>query len=294
MAHKLQNNKLEVEVDLPLENYNHSRFDWSGKIVGVKFRDKSLSGDELIEPVKGQYYGRGFYNEFGIDMPLGYNELDTGEWFHKIGVGLLKKDEASYNFHKHYEIKPAEFVVALEPDKIRIQCHAPLYNGYAYLLKKEILLLESGFEIRYELENSGEKTIITNEYNHNFLAIDKQLIGSDYVLKFPFHVQPALFGERVNPEGIVEIGQEDIRFNGTPGKQFFFSNLSGGKVVHAKWALENTRSKIGISEAGDFQTDAINLWGWQHVISPELFIKLNIQPGRSMKWSRTYSVYEIS
>jgi hypothetical protein len=43
MAYKLQNNNLEIHIDLPLENYNFSRFDWTGKIVEVKFKNIHLS-----------------------------------------------------------------------------------------------------------------------------------------------------------------------------------------------------------------------------------------------------------
>ena len=69
--------------------------------------------------------------------------------------------------------------------------------------------------------------------------------------------------------------------------------MSGGETVKAKWSLENHKSKIGISESGDFQTNAVNLWGCGHVISPELFFTINIQPGQSIAWTRCYSVYEL-
>jgi len=41
--------------------------------------------------------------------------------------------------------------------------------------------------------------------------------------------------------------------------------------VAAFWELINTKNKIGISETGSFNTTRVNLWGWKHVISPELF-----------------------
>lgn len=293
MAHLLKNKILEVHVHLPSENYNHSRFDWTGKIVEAKFKGKSISGTETINQGEEQLLGKGFYNEFGIDSPLGYHQLQTGEWFHKIGVGLLQKDDTQYDFHKLYKIQPANFEVQFESNKIRIKCQSHLLNGFSYFLEKEISLLESGFKIKYFLENKGRKTIVTNEYNHNFLSINRELIGSNYKLKLPFKIQRELFGENVNPEQLVEIGQQEITFVGTPTEQFFFSNLSGGEMVDAKWTLENTKSKIGISETGNFQTNSINLWGWRHVICPELFIPINLKSGQSMTWSRTYQVYEI-
>ncbi|NQU81998.1 MAG: hypothetical protein HQ543_10800, partial [Bacteroidetes bacterium] len=216
MAHILKNKNLEIHIDLPGENYNLSRYDWTGKIVKVKFQNIYLSGVERIDCEEEQYCGKGFYNEFGIDAPLGYEKTNTGGWFHKIGIGLLKKDDNQYNFNKDYEVKPSGFKIFAESNKILINCKSQVINGYSYLLKKEIELFKSGFIIRYYLQNTGEKDIITNEYNHNFIAINKDLIGNNYILKFPFQLKPGLFGETVNPEQKVDIWQKEIKFNGPP------------------------------------------------------------------------------
>ena len=46
MSHILKNKKLEIQIDFPLENYNFSRFDWTGKIVEVKFQNIQMSSVE--------------------------------------------------------------------------------------------------------------------------------------------------------------------------------------------------------------------------------------------------------
>jgi len=293
MAHILKNKNLEIHIDLPLENYNFSRFDWTGKIVKVKFQTILVSGIERSDCEEEQHFGKGFYNEFGIDAPSGFDEVKIGGWFHKIGIGLLKKDDNQYIFNKAYEIKPAEFKTTANSNKIIIECKSQAINGYSYLLKKEIELFESSFVINYFLQNTGAKPIITNEYNHNFVAINKDSIGKNYILKFPFQLKPKLFGEIVNPEQKVDIGQNEIKFNGVPKEQFFFSNLSGDETVDAGWELINLKNKIGISETGSFKTNKVNLWGWEHVISPELFFNIDINSGQSIKWSRTYNLYKI-
>ena len=43
MTHIIKNNTLEIAVDLPLENYEGSRFDWSGKISSVRFENLPLT-----------------------------------------------------------------------------------------------------------------------------------------------------------------------------------------------------------------------------------------------------------
>ena len=67
-----------------------------------------------------------------------------------------------------------------------------------------------------------------------------------------------------------------------------------GEQVDAAWELLHHKHKIGISETANFKTNKVNLWGWKHVISPELFIPIFIQPGESTEWSRTYKVFNIN
>ncbi|ALM06605.1 hypothetical protein SB49_01335 [Sediminicola sp. YIK13] len=293
MPHTLRNDLLELQIYLPTENYVGSRFDWTGKITTVTFNKTAITGVERTDIKAGEHMGKGFYNEFGIDSPLGFEGTEIGDWFHKIGVGLIRKDSDTYDFQRAYEVQPAEFKVTKNDTKISITCTSRLHNDYGYVLHKEIELLSNGFRIGYRLRNTGKKCIETSEYNHNFLKVDKDLIGCNYHLKFSFSLQPDHFGETVNPERKVVLGKSDFSFLGTPKEQFFFSNLSGGQSVPAQWELLNNSSKIGIRETGNFPTHSINLWGWTHVISPELFHSISLQAGQVTEWTRTYEVFSL-
>ncbi len=293
MPHILKNKHLEIYIDEPLEGYNFSRFDWTGKIKSVKFQGIPLTTSERQDSEDESILGQGFYNEFGIDTALGFEAVEIGEWFHKIGIGLLKKKGVNYSFSEKYEIKPAKFTIESEANKLIIRCQSELINGYAYVLTKTIELKGNGFSIHYSLKNTGKKVIRTDEYVHNFMQINHSTISPQYQLEFPFQVKPILFGETVNPEKKVAIGRRDFKFNGNPKEQFFFSNLSGNKEVFATWALQHSAHKIAISESGDFKTDKINLWGWKHVISPELFYNVNIQPNQSKEWTREFEVHQL-
>ena len=294
MAHILKNNHLELHIDAPTENYSCTRFDWTGKISLLKFQNISVTTLENTDLINTACFGKGFYNEFGIDTPLGFNETAIGGWFHKIGVGLLKKENKQYLFHKKYAVKPAKFSASTEANAVIIHCTSEAVNGYSYKLTKEIKLYSSSFTIKYTLHNTGEKEIVTDEYTHNFMAINKASIGQNYELSFPFQLKPALFEETVNTEQKVAIGDQKIKFKDTPKEPFFFSNLSGGNQVHAEWKLTDLKTNIGIRETGNFQTNKINLWGWGHVISPELFFKINIKAGKALEWTRTFEVFKIN
>lgn len=293
MGHILKNQNVEIQIDYPQENYDASRFDWTGKITSAKFKNIQLTTVEDLTSKDENQLGKGFYNEFGIDPAIGFDETEIGGWFHKIGLGLLKKEGAHYEFNKPYEINPAEFQISTDANRVLLHCISQLINGYSYELRKEIELLETGFTIKYYLNNTGEKTIQTDEYVHNFIAINNGKIGGNYILNFPFELKPQLFGETVNPELAAAMGEKKITFNRSPNKQFFLSNLSGGKSVQASWELLNLKAKIGIRESTNFQTPKINLWGWKHVISPELFFDINLAPCESTEWIRTYEFFEI-
>lgn len=293
MPHLLKNDILEVHIDNPLENYNAARFDWTGKIARVKYQNKLVTTNELMDGFNKNQYGRGFYNEFGIDTALGFDETPIGGWFHKIGIGILKKEDDSYLFNKDYHIIPAEFEIYSTLNKLSFSCKSKEINGYEYLLKKEFELRSDGFSIHYQLRNTGEKEIATDEYTHNFIALKNQVIGKEYVLRFPFDIYPENFGAWVDPERKVKIYENEFGFKGRPKEQFFFSNLSGGENVQARWDVVNLKTKIGIRESCDFETNKINLWGWGHVISPELFYNISVQPGQSSEWTRKFKIYQL-
>ena len=120
MPHILRAGEIEVTVQFPTEGYNFSRFDWTGKITCVRFGDIEFAGIERLDDVDKNQIGVGFCNEFGIQSPCGFDEASVGGWFHKIGIGLLRKPEKPYGFLETYEIKPADFEVQLQEDRQRI------------------------------------------------------------------------------------------------------------------------------------------------------------------------------
>ncbi|MGZ0014572.1 hypothetical protein [Yeosuana sp. AK3] len=290
----LKNKQLELHIDLPLENYHFSRFDWTGKISKVTYNNIEVTSIERTDTNKIKCIGQGFYNEFGIDSAIGFNETPVGHWFHKIGIGLLKKEEDVYDFSKAYKIKPCLFEVNKNTDQITITCISESINGFSYILTKTIELFKSHFKITYKLQNTGTKIIETNEYNHNFIGIHNEAINSDYMLSFPFKIKPTHFIESINNEKKVEIEPHAFKFKSAPKNPFFFSNISGNETVEATWNLINLKHNIGISETGSFKTNKINLWGWTHVISPELFYHVYVVPNKTIVWSRTYEFYTLT
>ncbi|MGB5237824.1 MAG: hypothetical protein WBM43_01905 [Flavobacteriaceae bacterium] len=294
MPHILRSRELEVHFDQPNEGYNFSRFDWTGKITLVKFQDEPFSTLERMDSVNINEYGQGLYNEFGMDTALGFKEAEMGDWFHKIGVGALRKQTADYQFTFPYEIRPANFIVEANTDRITVNCLSEIINGYVYELKKEFQIHDNCLTIDYILKNTGSKPIVTEEYVHNFLGIAREKIDAEYVLKFPFEIDKDKLGDKVNPGKKVILDKKEIRFSGASEEQFFFSYLNGDRSVQAIWELEHSKRNVGVRESVSFISNKINLWGWEHVISPEIFHQFSIEPGESTNWTRTYDFYHLN
>ena len=284
----LENQNLKIQIDKPSEKYSAARFDWTGKIAEVRYQNIPLTATERVEQDNKHVFGRGFYNEFGIETALGFEEAKLGEWFHKIGVGLLKKEGKHYHFGHSYEIRPAKFKTSLEADRFRMECKSENNNGYAYVLKKTICLLKQGFTIEYSLENTGNKIILTDEYVHNFIGLNNEPIGKHYQIQFPFPLHPEGFDEKLNPEKKVIVDAEGIRFKGPITQQIFYSQLNGDRTVPASWELINENCGISIKEMGSFQTNKVNLWGDHHVVSPEIFHQISLAAGETTSWSRSF------
>ncbi len=284
MPHRLRNDWLEVIVDLPNENYRFSRFDWSGKIASVKFKGIPFTTNEAKVNPNFSNQGRGLYNEFDIQGPSDFDTTEIGSDFNKIGVGRLKKIDSQYDFFYPYSIEPALFEHQSDPQKIKITCTSP-----SYLLTKHISLRGNELIIAYDLRNSGIEAIETSEYTHNFLCIANDPMGSNYRLEFPFQIELELFDETVNPQGHVAFEDRSVSLLSKPQEAFFFSNLSGGKQVKAQWSLFHEPSNSSVTESTSFYTKQINLWGMDHVISPELFHTVHIGPKQSAHWTRTYT-----
>ncbi len=279
----LSNERLSVEISYPGEKYNGSRFDWCGLITQVTLDGKhTFCVKESLEPGKGSG-GCGLCGEFGIREPVGFDETPVGEYFPKIGVGLLKRpDTEPYDFFRKYEVKPVDFNVISDNTSADLSAVMPVHNGYGYIYKKSISLSQNKLKITYILENTGEKKISTTEYCHNFIGIDNNSIGSNYSLKLPCDIHP----EGVSGEIIVkdkEISWPDS-FSGEFYSQFKDFDCSGNST----WELYDSKSGVSVKETDDFIPQKFALWGSKHVASPEAFANIDIEPGEKQTWLREY------
>ena len=288
----LSNSRLKVEIDKPGSIYKGTRFDYTGFIRQITLDNiHTFCGNESTDLCVSHKTGAGLSNEFGIDKPIGYENCPVGRKFMKIGVGLLTRDSfESYSFYKKYSLLPADIETnVLDSDAVLFSCNIGETRGFSTFLKKKISITENNLKIQYTLFNSGVEDIITNEYCHNFLAINNSPISSSYTLELPFLIDQKKFRELVNPQKVMQIGSNIISWNGIPESDFFISSLGSFKKNAFSWRLLQNDLKLSVSESLFPKASQLNLWGAGHTVSPEMFFEINLKPGENVSWERQFS-----
>lgn len=283
----LQNERLKIEIQEPGLFYRGSRFDWTGFISQITLDDAvNYCVPEQLEAGKGSG-GLGFCNEFGIDQPIGYDQLSVGELFPKIGIGLLKKDQGEvYDFFRVYDIRPSIINIDKKTDCITFETNDKSPKGYGYHLLKEIRIIENRLIIKYQLTNTGQYLIQTNEYSHNFIGINNQLISKHYHLWIPGM-------EKIDiVVGTISRDQEKLTWPVTPDGDFYALINCEKKSYMCNWELFHDEIKAGVKEISQFEPSKVALWGFTHVVCPEVFIEIKLEVNEQKTWERVYEFYQ--
>lgn len=321
MSIKLKNERLSVKIETAGEKYNGSRFDWNGTVTSLKFDGIQLLGEEKPRGKRDDHiYGRGLHNEFGIRSCIGYDECDTDGRFPKIGTGWLKKDDKPYFFYTQYDVEQITFSHEETGKTLTIcQCDSGIHNGFGYNYTKTFTLDNTTLNIEYRLENTGTKTLATNEYVHNFFLPGggrgkSRRIDENISLDFGWAFNKAKLAENVRSDGILLInaagsarsidetkdiaGKNEARIQviKTPQDEFFLGGLwqarlpsffqSGASVAH--WTISDHKTGISITEKDDFTPDGCDLWGYKGAMCPEMFFAFTLESGDIVTWKRSY------
>lgn len=292
MDHRLSNGIITVDV-ADIGAYSGTRFDWTGFITQVTLEKgkHTFCVPESLKSGEGTG-GIGICNEFGISRAIGFEEAPIGGWFPKLGVGLLQKqDSQEYNFFRSYPLTPFETEVVVKEDSLTYTIHPMEINGYAARLTKTISIKEDQLKIAYELHNTGELPIETDEYVHNFIGIDGLNIGEDFEFRLPGELiieEP----ESAYTRDLLVASGNTLHWNDEPDRPFY-CKLRGWDVADPQysWELVHKPSGTGMRESGDFPIAKMALWGERHVVSSEVFVNISLLPRQSKAWSRTYQFF---
>lgn len=289
----ISNGLITAKILLPDEGngyYQGTRFDWAGVVSDLEYKGHSFFGiwnpkfeeglhDAIMGPV----------DEF---MVIGYEEANVGESFLKIGVGaLLKPEESTYSRFKTYEIKNhGKRKVKARKDEIQFTQKLKMPNAYAYKYSKKLELVDAHLVLTHTLKNTGDKTIETSVYNHNFFMIDKEPTNANIKTTFAFDVKAEGtvrgFGTTAKIEGSSIIFNRAVNAseNVFSSKMTGFGNTSEDYNIR----IENLKTKAGVHITSDQAIDKMIFWACATTSCPEAYTKIEVPPGETLKWNINY------
>jgi hypothetical protein len=292
--------------------YRGTRFDWSGVIGSLEYKGHQYYGPWFTktDPTVNDFVYRGTdivagpcsaitgpVEEFStLDKALGYDEAKPGGTFLKIGVGVLRKppEGGTYSRFRLYQIvDPGTWKVRTTGNSIEFtQDVADVSSGYGYHYRKTIRLVPGRPELvmDHALKNTGKRPIASNVYNHNFLVLDGQPPGPDFVLKMPFQIQT----NRALDSALAEVRGNQIMYRrALRDKETVYAEFQGFGATAAdyRFTIENRKTGAGMRITGNRPLSKVALWSIRSVLSLEPFIAMNIEPGREFTWQYTYTYY---
>jgi len=290
----ISNDEVTMKIYLPDEEkglYRATRFDWSGVIGSVQYKGHEYFGywkdthdpmvhEDLTGPVEGW-----------IEPGLGYAHAKPGERFIRIGVGQIEKeDEDEYKWMKTYKILDhGKWSTEQGKDWIKFTHEVNSDFGFGYLYTKTIKLKGPGFVIEHKLQNTGEKTIETDQFNHNFFIIDGKKSGPEVNINFPYAISTD-----ADLKGYMEIKGNDLYFiKDIPKGDHVFMELSGysENASDHKVTVVNKDSGAGVTFTVDKPLYKMVFWACHTTLSPENFIWITVEPGEEENWVSEYSLF---
>ncbi len=308
---QISNGLVKAELYLPDPKagfYRGTRFDWSGIISSLEaeghtyfgrwFRavDPAVLDVQFTDALDGfaagtPSAGMGPIEEF--TNPLGYDDAAPGGTFIKIGVGILRKPvEREYAWSTRYQIlDPGRWTVRRKSGSVEFVQELSGTGGYAYTYRKTVALTQGKSEmvLEHSLKNTGQRPIETPVYNHNFLVVDDQPSGPDFVIKVPFDIQKVR--DRL---GILEARGREVVFLREPEKdERAMISLAGfgDKPEDYDIRVENRKTGAAVRITADRPLARMALWAIRPTRCPEPFIKVRVEPGREFTWRIAYEFY---
>jgi hypothetical protein len=278
--------------------YRGTRFDWSGQISDLEYKGHTFFGNWNPAPYDPKLHDAimGPVEEFLTDgTGLGYGDSKPGGTFVKIGVGVIRRpEEPRFQQFKTYDIvDPGKWSVDKKPNAVTFtQTVRDPQSGYAYEYSKTVRLTEGKPQLvlEHRLRNTGSKPIASEVYEHDFYMLDKQPVGPDTVVSFPFDVHT----EGNGFTGLAEArGKELIYLKELAGRQSAQGELTGFGDSAGDYDIteENRKTGAGVRQTSDRPVARIHYWSIRTTACPEAYIHMDIAPGKEFTWKIAYDFF---
>ncbi|MFA6946309.1 MAG: hypothetical protein WC220_10445 [Pedobacter sp.] len=292
---RISNGQIEARLYLPDPKagfYRGSRFDWSGVIASLKFKDHEYFGEwYAVHDPKRHDAITGPVEAFD---PINYDQAAPGETFIKIGVGTVKKiNNSPYRFNSPFElVNTGEWKVRTKRDRIIFTHLLNDDKGYSYIYTKTVRLIKGKPELllEHKLKNTGRKAINTSVFNHNFFMLDKQTTGSDFTVTLPFKIENEPTGKK-----LMDFSENKMTYLRDLKKgestMEYPKGYTGNKVEDYDFRVENNKTGAGVRITSDRALSKFMYWSVSTTLSPEPFIQVDAEPGKQFSWAIRYLFY---
>ena len=307
----LQSGSLIVEIGDPESTecrWNKGlRFSPVANVLRAQLRGQEF----LYSPVGGgalSYLG-GLPMEFDIGQeafqpdPPGYNEGKSGDPFLKIGVGILRRDGAAYNFSANYPvIELARTTATWQQDRVHfVQTLTGEAKGYSCYLEEDVIVKNDRLIMNYLLRNTGSKPFTTEQYLHDFLCFMGRPVGPSVRLSFPYNFTTnPLVSPWQAPTAVRDIAAaaaaayvriaDSIEFmekaSGVPKIWVYKPQGYAGPELCAI-AHAETRQRVCVETS--IPAAYVGIWTTDYQVSPEQFLQVTLAPGAEARFTRTYT-----
>ncbi len=261
--------------------YARTRFNHSAFVPDVIYKGVHFGQKEQIDPAQTTTQGAGLCCEF--ICPEVEASVQVGEAYLKPGIGYVTRTEKPWFFTDNPPYRPLETSVTAQEDRILFATKTELVGGYAYREHRLIAASGDTLTLTVHFENMGEKPLNMAEYCHNFISLGMLRTGSGHHLALPCVNNPQSDPEKSHL--LAETG--GVTWPETGG--LFFQHFEDVRTPEGyAWRLSCEGSPLAVSETVSFDPVKLTLWGLDHVISPEVFLKVSIQPGEAADWTRVW------
>jgi hypothetical protein len=308
--HDISNGIVTAKVYLPGPGglYQGTRFDRTGVVAKATYKGQNYgqywfssyspavhdfvwqNGQVTVSTASG---AAGPVEEF---TTVGYDEAGASGQFLKVGVGILKRDAAAYDFvHTYPVVNEGKRTASSTKTSVRLThelSDADTGYGYSYVKTVRLVPGKAQMVIEHELKNTGSKTIDTAVYCHNFLTLstDNSAGNENVAITAPFNIKAA----KPFTPGAAEVSGKTIRYlRAVKEGESVTSPISGfgTTVSDYDFKVVNTKSGFGQRIRADQPLSRINFWSIRTNVSWEPYIAILLKPGESKKWTYTYDYF---
>lgn len=279
----LDNGTVKVRILYPNGiKYDRTRWCHAGFMQEVWYRgirfseyERNRHGEQLTSE------GSGLCCQF---MPIAPEEAVPGKrtLLPGVGPGIYRSPSKAHDRLELYE--RLDIKVSHTQDRAVFETQTSMIDGFAYSETREIWLSGSEIKEKVTFTNNGRKEIHTQEFCHNFLSLAGAEISPNYVLNIPAATVPEGFQSNamVFQDGC-------FTFLRNPDKPCYFDAKSGGNRCDGyAWMMKTKTGKASCYEKVDFIPSRVSVWSDYYTLCPELFAAIDLNPGETTSWQRTW------